>query len=200
MKKLYSLILLTVLIFTLLSCGANPSPTEVTDKFLSAIKSQDGSISSYYSGEVDNDNSLLDLPDSFDDATDSLLAEKFTSFEYEISNEVIDDNKATVDVTITTYNIGEAYAQAISEYIQNAFSMVFSGASDEEIEQLMNDALIKNITDASFDYTTTVTVSLTNDEESGWMVDDFETNTALLNSISGGLIEKLSDIASSFNE
>ncbi|MCI8631842.1 MAG: DUF4878 domain-containing protein [Firmicutes bacterium] len=204
MKKQSIFIAAIMLILVLTSCGSkNPSPTEITNNFLSAVKSQDSNISSFYTGDTENDSLLFDLSD-VDDSLDAeiykLLEEKLLSFEYETSNETIEENKATVDVTITAYNLGEAYSTAISEYIAEAFSMAFSGASDEEISMIMNDALIENIENASFDYTKIVTVHLINDENSGWLIDDSATNSELLNALSGGLAETVLGIASGFNE
>ena len=79
-----------------------------------------------------------ELSESDSELVDSLKA-KMQEFEYELSNEQIDGDSATVDLKVKTYGFGEMLTEVLNEYLQQAISMAFSGASDEEMEAILNN-------------------------------------------------------------
>ena len=46
----------------------------------------------------------------------------------------------TVNVEVTTYALGKAMTSTMVKYIEEALPLVFSGASEEELEKIMNDS------------------------------------------------------------
>ncbi|MHC1721581.1 MAG: hypothetical protein AB9836_00100 [Aminipila sp.] len=202
MKKKLSLLIVLVLCFTLFSCVKQPTPTDVANSYLSALKTEDAEqMSKLYAGEVSDmsfETASDDMSDSYSEEFLETLVSKFKSFEYKTSNEVIDGDKATVDVTIKTYKIGDAFKTAISSYIQEGLALAFSGASDEEMNTLMEDQFNKAINEATFDYESTVQLSLTKTED-GWIIDEFdENNPEVFNALTGGLIDAITEYAESF--
>nr|WP_315025071.1 DUF4878 domain-containing protein [uncultured Aminipila sp.] len=203
MKKKLSLLLVLVLCFTLFSCVKQPTPTDVANSYLSAIKSNDTEqLTKLYAGDI----STVSFQAAYDDMSDSFskelaknLTTKFTSFEYKISNEIIKDDKATVDVTIKTYNLGDAFKSAISEYITEGISLAISGTSEEEINKLLEDKLSKKINEATFDYESTTPLSLTKTED-GWIIDEYSNDSEFLNALTGGIIDTSNDMAESFGD
>lgn len=201
MKKKLSLLLVLVLCFTLFSCVKQPTPTDVANSYLSAIKSNDTEqLTKLYAGDISTISfqaACDDMSDSFSKELAKNLTTKFTSFEYKISNEIIKDDKATVDVTIKTYNLGDAFKSAISEYITEGISLAISGTSEEEINKLLEDKLSKKINEATFDYESTVPLSLTKTED-GWIIDEYSNDSEFLNALTGGIIDTSNDMAKSF--
>ena len=199
-------------IFFLSSCGG-PSPTDSADTFLQAIKTQDAEklASIYSSGELD----LLDAASSSDDseseeavdeAGDGLtqvyeeqLVPKMLDFDYELSNEQVDGDKATVDVKFTTYRIGDAFTSFFSEYISQAFILAFSDTSEEEMDALAASLLAGKIADLTEkSYEKTATISLTK-VDGKWMVDDVQGNKDVIDGITGGLLSSFSSMESAFS-
>ncbi len=203
MKKKLSLLLVLVLCFTLFSCVKQPTPTDVANSYLSAIKSNDTEqLTKLYAGDISTVSfqaACDDMSDSFSKELAKNVTTKFTSFEYKISNEIIKDDKATVDVTIKTYNLGDAFKSAISEYITEGISLAISGTSEEEINKLLEDKLSKKINEATFDYESTVPLSLTKTKE-GWIIDEYNDDSEFLNALTGGIIDTSKDMAESFGD
>lgn len=197
-------------IFFLSACSSTPSPTETADTFLQALKSQDGeTMATVYSG---GDLNLLEAAAESDDenpeeATDTGLESvyeeqmlpKMLDFDYEISNEQINDDKATVDVKFTTYRIGDAFTAFFSDYISQAFMLAFSDVSEEELDSLATTILsgkLADLTDKT--YEKTVTLSLTKVEDK-WVVDKIQDGDDIIDAITGGLVTSFSNMEDAFS-
>lgn len=129
------------------ACGT-PSPTETADTFLSAVKAQDyEKVKSVYAGKtfdildsMGEDDAEVEESESIDSSFEKELKDKMLDFDYTLSNEIINDDKATVNVEVTTYALGKAMTSTMVKYIEEALPLVFSGASEEELEKIMNDS------------------------------------------------------------
>ncbi len=134
-NRAYALFIVALLLLGLTGCGGGQTPTSVTKQFTDAIKAKDqATIEKVYTGkelEIVNNN-IADLTggtseesteSSFDEENAKLLEDKLLSFDYEITNEKIDNDKATVDVSITTYKIGDAFTNLLANYIREAFAL-----------------------------------------------------------------------------
>lgn len=190
MKKIIAVLVVFILSFGLVSCG-EPSPTDQVDAFLQAIKTQDAeSLKTLYAG---GDFSILEDTESDDEKFDKLFEEKLMpkllDFDYTLSNEKIKDDKATVDVAFTTYNMGNAITSFMTNYFTQAFTMALSGSSNEQLESLAVTLLTTEINKLdSKDYKQTVTISLSKKDDT-WIIDGFEENGDFYNAITGGIIE-----------
>ena len=200
MKKFLSLLVVLALCFTLFSCGNNPSPKDVANSYLSAIKAGDTEkLSKLYAGDVSDVSfdEVTDMDDSYSDEFLDTIKSKLLSFEYTVSNETINGDQATVDVTIKTYDIGTAFSDTISEYFSQAMTLIFSGASEDKLNSLLEETFTKKINEAAFDYESTVPLKLTK-TETGWIIDKFEEDSEFPNALTGGMVDAVKDMADAF--
>lgn len=195
-------------VFFLAGCSSTPIPTQTTDTFLQALKAQDSeTMAEVFAGEK------IDLLDAVSDeeedteAADSGLTKiyeeqmvpKMLDFDYELSNEVIDGDKATVDVKISTYRIGDAFTAFFSDYLSQAFILAFSDASEEDMDTLATTILTGKLADLTEkSYEKTATISLTN-KGGKWVVDMLDTNDDFLDAVTGGLLTSFGSMEDMFS-
>ena len=106
--------------------------------------------------------------------------------DYEITNEQIDGDTATVDVKITTYTVGDAFNTFITDYMSQGFTLALSGASEDDLSELASSIFSTKINSMEKSYTDTVTVSLSK-VDGNWKVDDIKSNAELTDALLGGL-------------
>lgn len=209
-KHLTIILVIFTAVFFLSGCGAKaPSPSETTDSFLQALKTQDEEkMKEVYSGESldlleateDSGEDTEGEDDLFNSTIEDQLMPKLLDFDYEIISEQIDGDKATVDVKFTTYRIGDAFTAFLGDYITQAFVLAFSDASEDEIDALANSLLAAKLAELTEKtYEKTVTIPLTN-IDGKWMVDSIEENYEVLDAITGGLYTSLTDMAEAFSD
>ena len=216
MKRKLLVITAIMVIMTVLSgCGPKiPTPTETTDSFLQALKSQDAeAIAGVYDGmdvdllEAASDSAEDNKTDGDSETTDTGLEAvyeeqmlpKMLDFDYELSNEQIDGDKATVDVKITTYRIGDAFTAFFSDYISQAFMLAFSDASEEDLDALATTILSGKLADLSektYEKTATLSLSMKDDK---WVVDNIEDSDEFLDAITGGLVTSMKTMTDAFS-
>lgn len=208
-KKLSVAIALCIaFVFTVCGCGG-PTPIETADTFLTAVKAGDAEtiktvyedgefniLATWDDGESDDDE-LVD--DSYFEET---LLPKIRDFDYELSNEKIDGDKATVDVKITTYDIGTAFSSFMTEYFAQALTLAFSDASEEKIEKIgetIFQTKMNELTEKT--YSETVPLELVKKDD-GWKVCTIDENSDFLNAICGNMIKTMEQLedAYSFDE
>ena len=214
-RKLLVITAIMVMIAVLSGCGPKiPTPTETTDSFLQALKSQDAeAIAGVYDGtdvdllEAASDSAEDNETDSDSETTDTGLEAvyeeqmlpKMLDFDYELSNEQIDGDKATVDVKITTYRIGDAFTAFFSDYISQAFMLAFSDASEEDLDALATTILSGKLADLSektYEKTATLSLSMKDDK---WVVDNIEDSDEFLDAITGGLVTSMKTMTDAFS-
>ena len=214
-RKLLVITAIMVMMAVLSGCGSKiPTPTETTDSFLQALKSQDAeAIASVYDGtdvdllEAASDSAEDNETDVDSETTDTGLEAvyeeqmlpKMLDFDYELSNEQIDGDKATVDVKITTYRIGDAFTAFFSDYISQAFMLAFSDASEEDLDALATTILSGKLADLSektYEKTATLSLSMKDDK---WVVDNIEDSDEFLDAITGGLVTSMKTMTDAFS-
>lgn len=177
------------------------SPSKVAGNMLEAVKSQDVDIlKSYYDGDVDTvtgDFTFLSYQKTSEDLTNDQKAilkkitDRMLDFDYSIGKEMINGDSAIVSVKFMTYKFGSMFNLAFSEYMQTAFSYVFSDIdlSDEKKTELLYDKLEKQMEQLKEkDYIKTVDINLekTND---GWKVKKLDSEK--LDAITGSVYSAL---------
>lgn len=214
-RKLLVITAIMVMIAVMSGCGPKiPTPTETTDSFLQALKSQDAeAIAGVYDGtdvdllEAASDSAEDNETDVDSETTDTGLEAvyeeqmlpKMLDFDYELSNEQIDGDKATVDVKITTYRIGDAFTAFFSDYISQAFMLAFSDASEEDLDALATTILAGKLADLSektYEKTATLSLSMKDDK---WVVDNIEDSDEFLDAITGGLVTSMKTMTDAFS-
>ena len=169
MKKILVL-LLVVCMLTLTACGT-PSPTDVLKADLENAKSSPEEI-------------LSDISDSgFGETAMNQLVQKVLDFEYQLGEEKIDGDTATVETTITTYPFGDIFKQVITNFIMQAFANA-GDMNDEDMAKLMDDLLIEELNKAEKTYTKTVSIQLKL-EDDAWVVQETE---EMSDALTGGLL------------
>jgi hypothetical protein len=203
-KKIIAILTLIIMTISLCACGG-PTPTETVDTFLNGIKAQDNeTVKSVYSDDEFNFAENLDLDEEDGTELNKVFSDKLfpmlMEFEYTLSNEVIDNDKATVDVTIKTYNFGNAFSSFFSNYLTQAFAMAFNNASEEDMDKLGADLLSKelnNLTEMNTEKTTTVHLSATED---GWIIDKLDEKDEFYDALTGGMVSTIETLNESFDD
>lgn len=180
-------------------CSLTPSPTKTVDTFLQAVKTQDGEALAdvYGAGELDLFDKVAESDENAEEEeTDDELTKvyeeqivpKMLDFDYELSNEQIDGDKATVDVTVKTYSLGDAFTAFFSDFVSQAFMLAFSDASDEQVDALATTILsgkIADLTEKTYEKTTTISLTKADGK---WVVDPLETGSDAVDALTGGLV------------
>ena len=194
MRKIFSIFLIFVLAASLSACGSAPTPKDIAEKYLAAIKAQDEEgISALSEGSYSEDE-LMGTVDSVlgeseegeeEDEATKKFKEKVFDFDYTIGEERIDGENAEVDVTIKTYDFGTMMGQYLERAMSELMAAAFDGASQEEI-----DAMGKKILEEELDklteksYETTVPMKLKK-VEGEWKVAKMEYDSEFMNAILG---------------
>lgn len=197
MKKTLNLSLMSLLVlFLFTACAAKPESTLTAflDKFksLTVENAQSLEIAQYFDADYSKDETLgtIDTPEISDSIYVSRLYELLTGFDYVVGDTKIasDNQSAIVSLTITTYPIGQIYSDYIMQAFTKAFEWAFSGVSQEDQEKKMSDLFLEVATDAQKTYTETVEVNMIK-VDNKWVLASGEKNTALMNALTGGMIE-----------
>lgn len=209
MKKIAMLVLAMAASMCVLAGCSSPGPSDVAGKYFDAIKSGDTEAAqSYYAGtyktvtdvisdEAASASSSVDS-ETLDSVLDATLSQKLQDFDYEISNEQIDGDNATVDVKITTYNLGDAFSNFISDYLQQGISMYLSGSSEDEISQLAVTTLQQQLEGMEKSYSSTVTVPLEK-VDGDWKVSEYDQNSELFDALTGGFVSSINELSNSLS-
>ena len=180
----------------LTGCG-EPSPSDTAKTFLDALKAQDAeAMTAVYAGEgldvegglfgeeSDDEESLLS-----GETLEEALLKKILDFDYEITNEKIDGDKATVTVDVTTYPMGDTFSQIYADLMTQIWGLAFSDASDKEVQTVIDGIFTKHwdaMTEKS--YKGTADLSLTKTED-GWKVDEIDDDGDFFNVLTGNMVK-----------
>lgn len=186
-----------------------PSPSATADAFLKAVKARNGDAISlvYEGGSYDLTQKTLSGDESGSDITaanetqqvfEESVFPKMLDFDYEIVDEAIDGESATVTVKITTYNFGSAFTSSFSKYVSQALPLAFSGATQEQMAALLN-GILKTEFDglSSKDYSKQTTLSLYRDG-TAWRVNAIDADSDFTNAMTGGLIEAAKTLGAAY--
>lgn len=206
--KVITIMMICMLAFTT-GCSSNESssnsstPSDSVNEFLEAFKNGDtGKMQEYYAGEIDD----LDL-DGVEDMTggegeisqetiDDLKA-KLRDFDYEIVDENIDGENATISAKITTYSLGKTFRTVFSEAFKKAAQNLNNDDFDmeREAEKLM-DKELKNM---KKDYTGEAKFTLKKDDDR-WMIQPIEEDDEILNVFTGDMVNSVSEMFNGIDE
>ncbi|MDR0853117.1 MAG: DUF5105 domain-containing protein [Clostridiales Family XIII bacterium] len=188
MKKMHNgklaltIFVITVLVsaFALSACGS-ATPSDMTKAELDDFKTEDTA-------------ELAKLADSGQDITfPDEFFKKLQEFSYKIGSEAIDGDKATVEVTIDTYDMGTVYKTSSEQVIRDYFEAAKNGeeGSADELGQKMFSAFFEGAKSAENNYSKTVSVVL--DKVDGeWILSDSE-NQELFDAVFGGFLTAVNE-------
>ena len=213
MKKIFCILLIVAMVFTMAACGNKPSaqntdeeeimsPTQTLDAFLKAFKARDvDKLNEFYEGEADDLIFWKDLEDPALSGLMDKMMEKLLDFDYALSNEKIDGKTATVDVNFTTYDIGGIMKDIIENMLSDAAALALSGLTQEELEAEINEIMTKKFEEyakiAKKEKVMSVPVNLVM-INGRWLVKDISRNDDIMDALSGGLTEFAENIGDIF--
>ena len=200
-KTTYLLSLLLMLALVLTGCGGaakkKPTPTEGLTEVLEAFKAQDYQkvatlTGSEETGNIDDLRALFassfseGAKDQANAIVDSML-KKISGFTYNIKDEKIDGDKATVQVEITNIDLGKAMEEGTTKGMEEAMASMTAATTQEEAEAILLKIFQDAIENASETKTETIDVHMVkNAETSKWSIDnEGNKNDALINAVMG---------------
>jgi hypothetical protein len=184
-KVLLAILMLTIMVssLALVACGKTVSPSDIATAELKAFQTED--VDELAKAVAAGDD--ITFPDEF--------LKQLQEFTYKIDGEKIDGNKAVVNVTISTFDLGAAYNTSIVQVVKDYYTAALAGTAgtEEELTQDIFNAFFEAAKSTSKDYTKTVDVTL--DKTDGvWAFNDTE-NGDLIAAIWGGFMEAATEFA-----
>lgn len=169
MKKVSILLLALCLIF-MTACGT-ASPTDALKADLENAKSSPDEII----GQLGEDG--------FGEEATQALVDKVLEFDYQLGEEKIDGDKATVETTITTYPFGEIFTGIVADFITQAFAN--PDMTDDDASALLDQLLMDALDKADKTYSKTITIELAQ-EDGKWVVQESD---EMSNALTGGMLD-----------
>ena len=169
MKKVSILLLALCLIF-MTACGT-ASPTDALKADLENAKSSPDEII----GQLGEDG--------FGEEATQALVDKVLEFDYQLGEEKIDGDKATVETTITTYPFGEIFTGIVADFITQAFAN--PDMTDDDASALLDQLLMDALDKADKTYSKTITIELSQ-EDGEWVVHESD---EMSNALTGGMLD-----------
>ena len=186
-KKLLAIAGLVLMPVTLQGCTSNSiTPTETVKEFLDGYHDRDNTKIAANSTWKDYDATALELRDEdYMEDVDQQLQKKvydmMLDFSHKEEKENIDEDKASVEVTLTMYDFSAVMDKGMKEAAKKADELSKkSDVDDKEIQKQILTVLFDNMAKASKDKTIHVTVDLVK-EHGDWKVSD--NNTALTDAL-----------------
>lgn len=169
MKKVSILLLALCLIF-MTACGT-ASPTDALKADLENAKSSPDEII----GQLGEDG--------FGEEATQALVDKVLEFDYQLGEEKIDGDKATVETTITTYPFGEIFTSIVGDFVTQAFAN--PDMTDDDASALLDQLLMDALDKADKTYSKTITIELAQ-EDGKWVVQESD---EMSNALTGGMLD-----------
>ena len=186
-KKLLAIAGLVLMPVTLQGCTSNSiTPTETVKEFLDGYHDRDNTKIAANSTWKDYDATALELRDEdYMEDVDQQLQKKvydmMLDFSHKEEKETIDEDKASVELTLTMYDFSAVMDKGMKEAAKKADELSKkSDVDDKEIQKQILTVLFDNMAKASKDKTIHVTVDLVK-EHGDWKVSD--NNTALTDAL-----------------
>ena len=179
-KRVWVVGLILALAMGLMACGGKPTASDQVKKDLDEFKSED--IEEEFE-DVFGDNK--ELEEKYHDEYLKFV-KKIQDLDYEITDEDVKDDKATVTVKITTYDFGKAYQKTYEKVIADASSGAITAESD--IESYVYETMFKNLNAVKDkDYTKEVKISCVKEDDGEWNTSIYD-NKEVQDALMGGMI------------
>ena len=139
--------LLIPFLFLLSACtlGVTSSPKQVVSSFLDKYKNQDETILSQLDDTINAEYTNEDYKSRYK----TLMTNQYKNMEYEIKDEIIEDNNAVVEAQITVYDYASAIRNANDylnsnpkEFMKTSPTLDMNDANDETTKDTSDDTII----------------------------------------------------------
>lgn len=168
--KQVSILLLALCLIFITACGT-ASPTDALKADLENAKSSPDEII----GQLGEDG--------FGEEATQALVNKVLEFDYQLGEEKIDGDKATVETTITTYPFGEIFTSIVGDFVTQAFAN--PDMTDDDASALLDQLLMDALDKADKTYSKTITIELAQ-EDGKWVVQESD---EMSNALTGGMLD-----------
>ena len=186
-KKLLVMTGLVLMPITLQGCSSNTlTPVETVKEFMDGYHDRDNAKIAANSTWKDYDATALELRDEdyMEDVDKSLqkkVYDMMLDFSHKEDKETIDDDHASVEVTLTMYDFSAVMDKGMEEATKKADELSKkSNVKDSEIQKQILTVLFENMSKATKDKIVHVKVNLVK-EHGDWKVSD--DNTALTDAL-----------------
>ena len=171
MKKIFSVLLLSLM---LTGCGKTQllnTPTKKTEMFLSKYQSLDADV-------LEQLNDITEDKTSFTEKQKEdyieLMKKHYQALKYEIKDEVVNGDTAVVTVEIEVTDYSKILNDA-DQYLKD-HPEEFKTEKEEYSEELFNDYRINKLKDAEDKVKYTIDIDLTKIDDE-WVIDDLDSET-----------------------
>ena len=167
MKKILSIFSICLLLLITTACSLGSTPTSAVESLLAKYNNQDEEIVV----ELDDYVNDSELTDEQNNKYKSVYLRQFKDMKYEIKEEKIDGDDATVTVQITVYDYYTVNKKVADYLQQNPDEFKTDGEYDES---LFTDYKLKELekVNETVDYTIEFTLSKIDNE---WQINDLTT-------------------------
>lgn len=172
MKKILSILLLSIIFIT--GCGTKKlfnTPTKKVEMFFSKYQSLDDEVVDQLK-EITN-NKMNFTEENKDDYIE-IMKKHYQTLKYEIKDEVINGNSATVTAEIEVMDYSKILSDA-DKYLESHRDE-FKNESGEYSEQLFNKYRIDKLKQAEDKVKYTIDINLTKIDDE-WVIDDLDNDT-----------------------
>ena len=202
MKKLLTLLLISSMLFACSTNKQEETKTESNDQTQTEETNETYDAVNAYLEEKRQSikESFLTNKEDENANSDGIAAveEMLGDYQTELSNEVIDGDSATVDVTVKTYDMGNLISEYITDSISKALELSLED-EDADYESAIAEILQEKIDNCKANgktYTQTITITL-HKEDGTWTVDESDT---LDDALSGGINAAMEEINSTISD
>jgi len=162
-------------------------PENTVKAFLDALASGDLVAAAEFT-----DVGIEEMIDTTDDEESrELVTAIFSRLTYELGSSTIQGNNATVKATIVAPDLLQITVAVMMDVLQQAFSLAFSGATEEEMNALFMDSFRSHIENKDAPLLTTVTDIKLTLRSGKWVIEPDDT---LASALTGNLSQALEEL------
>lgn len=168
MKKFFIAFLLVIL--TGCSLNMNTSPKQKVKEYLDKYKNESTNVMDQLKDTIESafDN------EEYQDRYKTLMTNQYKEMKYKITDEIIEDNTAVVEVEITVLDYGSAATKANDYLDSNKDEFTTDGKIDNDKFDDYRLSLMEKVKD-TVDYK--IEFNLTKDDNGEWQIDDLSNDT-----------------------
>ena len=160
MKKIS---ILFIFLFLLIGCSLSNTPTSQVEDLLTKYQTLDSDIETGINNILDSENLTISQRERYR----KLIESQYKNIAYEIKDETIDGDNATVTVEVELLD----YKKAINET-----NLFYQGNTDYTVEEY-NDTKLNNLEKVKDKVTYTVDFNVKKDKDGNWKVEALDNET-----------------------
>lgn len=206
MKKILAVFFTTAMLLTLAGCSLGEKPDKVVTAYCEALKNFDSEAASacVASGETSLEEGLSqeEEDNAIGEQMFDYVKQQAGKLTYTVGEATVDGDQATVPVTFTYVDASAVIQETMSDYIEQGLGLAFSGASEEEIENLFIDIFNEKLSSVETGTATTDVVFPCEKVDGEWKISDFseENEDALMQVVTCNMVGEMEEIGSSDSE